>query len=80
MIIKRIIQRIYTKLNQKSTNKMIGKYISRERANGKVVDLQSVIGMSLKKKNKNPRNIANIFDVNTDNITSINIDGTSWGY
>lgn len=80
MIIKRIIQRIYTKLNQKSTNKMIGKYISRERANGNVVDLQSVIGMSLKKKNKNPRNIANIFDVNTDNITSINIDGTSWGY
>ena len=80
MIIKRIIQRIYTKLNQKSTNKMIGKYIKQERANGNVVDLQNVIGMSLKKKNKNPRNIANIFDVNTENITSINIDGTSWGY
>ena len=80
MIIKRIIQRIYTKLNQKSTNKMIGKYIKQERANGNVVDLQNVIGMSLKKKNKNPRNIANIFDVNTENITSINIEGASWGY
>lgn len=78
MFIKRFFQNMYTKLNQKVTGKLFGYYIKKERDNGNVVDLQNVIGMSLKKKKQNPRNIANVFDVDTENIPKIDVDASLW--